>query len=391
MNNYLDDAQNLFSYTQNLRRDFHQHPELGFHETRTSEIVARELASLDMKVMTGIGKTGIVGLLEGKSGGPVVLIRVDMDALPIQEETGAEYASKENGKMHACGHDGHVAIGLSVAKLLNNYRKNFAGTVKFVFQPAEEGLGGAEAMIVDGVLENPKPDFALSVHVWNEKPTGWIGIVPGPVMAAADTFTVKIIGSGGHGAVPNLTDDPILAASQVINLLQGIVSRNVSPLKSAVVTVGSIRGGEAFNVIPSEVIMKGTIRTFEPKIRDLVINKFHQIVQNTALAMGCKSEIEVKSITPAVYNDPFIASKVQSVAESMFKEDIIDTQSTTMGSEDMAFFLQQIPGCYIFIGSANKDKHLDAPHHSSKFDFDETILPKAVGLMAGSITELLSR
>src|SRR4030043_934643 len=348
MHDYLIEAKELFEYTRRLRRDFHQHPEIGFNEYRTANIVAKELSEMGLKVKTGVGKTGVVAILEGNTTGPVLLLRFDMDALPILEETGAGYASINHGVMHACGHDGHVAIGLTVARILNMHRDDFKGTIKLVFQPAEEGLGGAEQMIADGILQNPKPDIALGLHIWNEKPVEWIGIVPGTVMAAADTFTVKIIGKGGHGAVPNLSNDPILAASQVINLLQGIISRNVSPLKSAVVTVASIRGGEAFNVIPSEVEFKGTIRTFEPAIRDLVIKRFHQIVENVSSAMECESKIDIRLITPAVINHPDITNRVQQVAGSLLANDQLDFKTITMGSEDMAFLIQQIPGCYFF-------------------------------------------
>ena len=391
MRNFLDEAQTLFEYTRELRRDFHKHPEIGFKEIRTANIVAKELTNLGMEVKTGVGQTGVVALLEGKMPGPVVLVRFDMDALPIQEETGAEYASLSNGVMHACGHDGHIAIGLTVARILYNHRNEFNGTVKLVFQPAEEGLGGAERMIADGILENPHPDVALGLHVWNEKPVGWIGIVSGPVMAAADIFTVRIIGKGGHGAVPNFCNDPLLAASQVVNNLQVIVSRNVSPLKTAVVTVASIHGGEAFNVIPSEVEMKGTIRSFEPEVRDLVIRRFQQIVENVSHALECESVIEIKSITPAVVNNPEITTRVQQVAGGMLPNDQLDINTVTMGSEDMAFVLQQIPGCYFFIGSANIEKNLVASHHHPKFDFDESILPKAAGLMAASAIEFLEK
>lgn len=391
MNYFLDEAKGLFEYTRNLRRDFHMHPELGFKELRTANVISRELSNLGMEVKTGVGQTGVVALLEGIAPGPVVLLRFDMDALPIQEETGAEYSSNNDGVMHACGHDGHIAIGLTVARILNVHRAEFKGTVKFVFQPAEEGLGGAERMIMDGILESPKPDVALGLHVWNEKPVGWVGIVPGPVMAGADTFDIRITGKGGHGAVPNLTTDPILAASQVVNALQVIVSRNVSPLKTAVVTVASIHGGDAFNVIPSAVVMKGTIRTFEPEIRDLVIRRFHQIVENVARAFECEAIIEVKAITPAVFNDPIITTRVQRVAADLLFDDELDFHTVTMGSEDMAYILNSIPGCYIFIGSANESRNLVAPHHSSKFDFDETILPKAAGLLAASTMEFLGK
>ena len=389
MENILVEAQALFEYTRTLRRDFHQHPELGLKEFRTANIVARELTDLGLEVHSGVGQTGVVGLIEGKAPGPVVLVRFDMDALPIQEQTDAEYASLNPGVMHACGHDGHVAIGLTVARLLYENRNEFSGIVKLVFQPGEEGLGGAEKMIADGVLQDPKPDFALSLHVWNEKPVGWVGIVPGPVMAAADTFTVKITGKGGHGAGPHLTIDPIVTASHVVTALQTIISRNVNPLKTAVVTVASIHAGDAFNVIPADVEMKGTLRTFDSDVRDLVIERFTEVVNNVSLALGCQAEIEIKSITPAVVNDPGVTARIQQVARSLLTADTIDTQTTTMGAEDMAFILKDIPGCYFFIGSANVARHLDAPHHNAKFDFDESILSKAAGLMVASTLEFL--
>jgi amidohydrolase len=210
-------------------------------------------------------------------------------------------------------------------------------------------------------------------------------------MAAADIFTIKIIGNGGHGAAPHLSNDPILATSQIINLVQSVVSRNVPPLKSAVVTIASIHGGDAFNVIPAEVVLKGTIRTFETEIRDVVIRRLHQILENTAKALGCRAEIDIQSITPAVVNDAAVTARVQQVAKSLFANTAFESQYMTMGSEDMAFVLQKIPGCFCFIGSANKSKNLDAPHHSSKFDIDENIFPSAVGLMAGSIMELVNR
>jgi amidohydrolase len=389
MVNIVDEAKEIFEYTRDHRRDFHMHPELGFKENRTANIVNKELSNLGLEVKTGVGQTGVVALIEGKNPGPVVLIRFDMDALPINEETVADYASTNPGVMHACGHDGHVAIGLTVARLLNKHRSEFSGTVKLVFQPAEEGLGGAEWMIKDGVLQSPQPDFALALHVWNEKPVGWIGIVPGPVMAAADMFSIKIFGKGGHGAVPHLCNDPILAAAQVVNLLQGIVSRNVPPLKSAVVTVASIHGGEAFNVIPPDVELKGTIRTFEPEIRTMVIRRFNEIVEHVAIATGCVSQVDIQSITPAVINNPDVTNRVQQIARRILPNAQFDYQTITMGSEDMAYMMQEIPGCYFFIGSANSEKKLDASHHHPKFDFDETILPNAVGLMVASTLEFL--
>ena len=390
MVNFLDEAQALFNYTRQRRRDFHMHPEIGLKEVRSAGIIAKELSDLGLQVKSGVGQTGVVALIEGREAGPVVLLRFDMDALPVLEQTGAEYASVNAGLMHACGHDAHMAIGLTVARLLYDHRSEFRGTVKLMFQPGEEGLGGAELMITDGVLRDPAPDIALAMHVWNEKPVGWIGIVPGPVMAAADIFSIQITGKGGHGASPYLTHDPILAASQLVSALQGIVARNVPPLKTAVVTVAAVHAGDAFNVIPAEALLKGTIRTFESEVRDLVLKRFYEIIVNVAHAMQCEAEVEVKSITPAVINDPSVTAKVQQVAGELLPKDELDFSSVTMGSEDMAFVLQKIPGCYIFIGTANTEKHLDAPHHSAKFDIDESILPKAVGLMVASAMAFLN-
>jgi amidohydrolase len=389
MPDYLSEAQELFEFTRFLRRDFHRHPELGFQEVRTAGVVARTLTELGLEVTTGVGKTGVVALLEGARPGPVVMLRFDMDALPIVEQTGVEYASGNPGVMHACGHDAHTAIGITVARILNLHRQELCGTVKFVFQPAEEGLGGAEGMIADGVLDNPKPVFALGLHVWNEKPLGWLGAVSGPEMAAAEIFHVRIIGRGGHGAIPNLTIDPVPAAAQVITALQNIVSRNVSPLQTAVVSVTTVHGGEAFNVIPPAVDLTGTIRTFEPEVREKVLTRFSEIITGVANGMGCQAEIEVTPLTPAVINDPAVTRSVLASAAKILSGDQCETSFRTMGSEDMAFFLQRVPGCFVFIGSANHEKNLDAPHHHPRFDIDEDVLPKAVALMAGAAVDLL--
>ena len=395
MPNFLKEAQDLFEYTQSLRRDFHMHPELGFHEVRTAGIVARELNALDMEVTTGVAKTGVVGLLEGAKPGPVVLVRFDMDALPVTEETGASYASTEPGKMHACGHDGHTAIGLTVAKMLHAHRDQLAGTVKFMFQPAEEGtcgeeIGGNEMMICEGVLDNPKPDLALSLHLWNEKPLGWLNVAGGPVMAGAEEFKITVTGKGGHGAIPHQTVDPVLAASQIVTALQSITSRNVAPLEAAVVSVTMIHAGETFNVIPPEAKMEGTIRTFELSVRETVLRRFEEIVQGVAEAMGCTAEVKVKRLTPAMINADEIARRVGESARATLPEADLDTSGhLTMGAEDMAFTLEQVPGCYFFVGSANHEKNLDYGHHHPKFDFDEEALPRAAALMASAVADFL--
>ncbi len=395
MTDFLAQARELFPYTQALRRDFHRHPELGFREVRTSGIVAHELEALGLEVTKGIAKTGVVALLEGAHPGPTVLLRFDMDALPIQEETGAEYASQTPGVMHACGHDGHTAIGLTVARMLHACRDHLHGTVKFVFQPAEEGLcgeemGGARRMIHEGVLENPKPDFALALHLWNEQPLGWIHVAAGPIMASADLFTVRLTGKGGHAAAPHLTVDPIVAAAQIVSTLQSIVSRNVGPRETAVVSVTTIHGGEAFNVIPQEVEMRGTIRTFDPGVRERVLQRFQEIVQGVAQSLGCATQIEVQYVAPATVNDARVAEHVHRAATRLFPDSEIQTDPyVTMGSEDMGFILEQVPGCYYLIGSANQERNLVYGHHHPKFDFDEQALVRGAALMAAAAAEIL--
>ena len=389
MIDFKSEAKELFPNTRDLRRDFHRNPELGFQEVRTAGVVARDLTELGLEVSTGVGKTGVVATLEGSRSGPVLLVRFDMDALPIQEETGVEYASQTPGIMHACGHDGHTAIGLTVARMLEAHKSDLGGTVKLVFQPAEEGLGGAQAMVADGVLDNPQPDRSLSLHLWNDKPLGWIGVTPGPVMSASDRFTVKINGRGGHGASPYIAIDPIVAGAQVISALQNIVSRNVDPLESAVVTVTSMIGGEAFNVIPETVELRGTIRSFKPEIRKIVLERFEEISSGVAAAMGCRAEVDLRTITPAVINDPELAKQVFDVANAVYPQAEISSEERTMGSEDMAFMMDDIPGCYFFVGSADHARGLDAGHHHPKFDFNEDALTTGAALMASVVFDFL--
>lgn len=388
--NYFQIAKDHFQYTVALRRDFHQHPELGFKENRTASIVASELTKMGLDVATGIGETGVVGSLQGEKSGPVLLLRFDMDALPIQEETGSEYASIHPQVMHACGHDGHVAIGLSVAKILSENRDQLQGQIKFVFQPGEEGLRGAERMISEGLLDHPRPDAALAVHLWNEKPVGWIGITEGYIMAAAEIVNIQVLGKGGHGALPHLAVDPVLAAADLVVTLQSITSRNVPPLESAAVSLTSMHAGDSFNVIPEEVALSGTIRTFSPKIRQLVLERFQQICDGVGQVYGCQVESQVEMLTPAVYNDRTITKRIYATASSFKPKREIDQQYRVMVSDDMAFILQEIPGTYCFVGSANPSVGLDVGHHHPCFDFDEEALVEAVGLVSSAATALLN-
>ncbi len=395
MTDFLNEAKSLFTYSQSMRRDFHMHPELGFKEIRTGGIVAKELEALGLEVTKGVGKTGVVGLLEGAKPGPTLLIRFDMDALPMSEDTGAEYASQTPGVMHACGHDGHTAIGLTVAKMLHAHREDLAGTVKFCFQPSEEGfngeeVGGAEMMLRDGVLDGPKVDKTLSMHLWNEKPLGWVNVAKGPVMAGAEQFTVKLTGKGGHGAAPHTTIDPIVAAAQIVTALQSIAARNVAPLHAAVISVTTLHSGTAFNIIPQEAELTGTIRTFDLSVRKMVLERFEQIVRGIAETMGCKVDINVQRVTPAVINNDSVAAKVQETARRLFPETELDTSNyLTMGAEDMAFMQEKVEGCYFFIGSNNTEKHLDYSHHHPKFDFDEEALVRGSALMSAAVMDML--
>ncbi len=395
MNNFFNEAKELFPYTQTLRRDFHMHPELGFREIRTGGIVAKELESLGLEVTKGVGKTGVVGFLEGTKPGPTLLLRFDMDALPIVEDTGAEYTSQNTGVMHACGHDGHTAIGLTVAKILLAHKNELAGNIKFCFQPSEEGFngeecGGAMMMMRDGVLDSPKVDKTLSLHLWNDKPLGWLNVAAGPVMAGAEQFNVTLTGKGGHGAAPHITIDPVTAAAQIINALQTIVSRNVAPLHSAVISVTKVEIGSTFNVIPQEAKFSGTIRSFDLSVRKLVLERFEQIVRGIAEAMGCTVEIKIVQVTPALANNETVAAKVQQTARTILPEAELDTSGyLTMGAEDMAFMQEKVDGCYFMIGSNNAEKHLDYGHHHPKFDFDERALVNGAALMAAAAADIL--
>ncbi len=362
------------------RRDFHRHPELGFQEHRSAGVIADHLSELGYQVQTGVATTGVVGLLEGQQPGPVVMLRFDMDALPVAEANETPYISQEPGLMHACGHDAHMAIGLGVATLMAHYRERLKGTLKLVFQPGEEGMNGAEVMVKEGVLENPSPDVVLAAHVWNEKPVGTVDVIPAAVMAAADKWTCTVRGKGGHGAAPHQTVDPIVAAAQIVTALQSVISRNVSALDTAVLTVGTIHGGNAFNVIPAQVDLTGTVRTYDPIVQQMIWQRMHEVMENGAAAARAEVELEIKPLTPAVINDVDVSAVVRSAAEMVVGAENVSADSRTMGSEDAAFFLNEVPGCYFFLGSANAARGLNAPHHNPHFDIDEAVLPLGVAV-----------
>lgn len=382
MNSFLNQAQSNREQLIAWRRDFHQHPELAFAEHRSAKIIAETLEEMGLSVQTAIAETGVVGTLKGGRPGPTLLIRFDMDALPIVEETGAAYASRQEGVMHACGHDGHMAIGLGVAQILSSKSQELPGTIVFIFQPAEEGQGGAERMIAEGILDDLGASRSLGLHIWNEKPLHWLGIAPGPVMAGSERFDIMIHGRGGHGALPHLARDPILAASQLITACQSITSRSLDPLESGVVSFTVVQAGETWNVIPSSVRLEGTIRTFSEASRLIIIERMKDISIGICSAAGCQVELEFERITPPLVNETETTALAAEVAQQLFPEFEIDREHRVMGSEDMAFFMQEVPGCYLFIGSSNSARNLDAPHHNPLFDFDEKVLPIAAGLVA---------
>ena len=368
------------------RRDFHQHPELSFHEERTAGIVAQTLRELGLEAQTGVGKTGVVGLLEGAHDGPTVLVRADMDALPIQEENETPYTSQTPNVMHACGHDAHTSIALAVAELLSAQREQMHGRVKFVFQPAEEVGRGAEKMIADGVLENPKPDVALGLHVWNETPVGTIALVDGPMMAAAGDFSIQVHGRGGHGALPHEARDPIVAASQIVTALQTVISRDISPLDVAVLSVTEFKAGDSFNVIPPSAKLRGTIRAFEKATIALLSERLRLVAENVAEAFGCRAEVEVAQITLPVVNAAEVNARLLEAFARVAPNVQIVRRYRTMAAEDMSYFLDAVPGTFFFVGSANAAKGLDYPHHHPRFDIDdEAVIPLAVKLLTAAV------
>jgi amidohydrolase len=378
--NFKQEATLIFDELVTTRRDLHQHPELGFEETRTAGIVAERLNEYGFEVQAGIGQTGVVGLLEGSKEGPTILLRFDMDGLPILEETGLSFASQNRGVMHACGHDGHVAMGLGLAKIMSRYQAEIAGTLKFVFQPGEEGLGGAIAMIADGVLHSPKPDVALAMHLWTPEPYGKVRVVSGPIMSSSSVFTITVQGKGGHGAAPHLAIDPVLAAAHIVAALQSIVSRNVNPQDSVVVSIGQFTAGTTFNAIPDKAILKGTVRSYDDDLHRMTYRRILEMATSMAQALNCTATMETIAIVQAVVNAPEPTAVVyDAAAKVMGAENIVAKR--TMASEDMGFFLDEIPGCYFFIGASNEEKGINFPHHHPRFTFDERAMIDGVAIM----------
>jgi amidohydrolase len=365
------------------RRALHRHPELGFEERWTASFVESRLRELGLDVRTGVAATGVVGILRATtSSAPGVLLRADMDALPIQEVEGREYGSESQGKMHACGHDGHMAMLLGAAALLSSRGDRLARDVIFCFQPAEEGRGGAERMIREGVLDLVETGVVYALHLWSRFETGTVHVRPGPCMAAQDEFTAQVVGKGGHGALPHAARDPIVAAARAVLAMQTIVSRGVDPVEPAVVTVGRFVGGTAPNVIPHRVRLDGTLRSFNDEVRHFLRRRVEEELRGTVEAAGCRLEFELLPGYPAVVNDTREVERVRRLAADVVGRERVLEPAPMATAEDFAYFLRERPGAFVVLGAGDPARGLDAPHHSPEFDFDESVLPRGAELLA---------
>ena len=352
-----------------LRRDLHAHPELGFAEHRTAGIVAERLTALGLEVHTGVGGTGVVGILAGAQPGPTIMLRADMDALPIPEENDVPYVSQNAGVTHACGHDAHVAMLLGAATLLRESTAQLHGRLAFVFQPAEEGGGGAKAMLEDGLIERFAIERAYGQHIGTMLPSGVFGLRAGPLMASVDSFDLVVEGRGGHGAMPNRSIDPVVVAAEVVTALQRVVSREVDPVEPAVVTIGAINGGTTYNVIPPRVALKGTVRSFSESTRADMEASIRRIAEHTCAAAKATCAMDWHPSYPVTENDPAQTTFVRDVLTAEFGETRVIESPPVMGSEDFSYFAQVVPACFWFIG-AGDDAH-PFPNHHPAFDIDE--------------------
>ena len=356
------------------RRDIHQHPELKFEENRTSDLVAAKLEEFGIEIHRGLAKTGVVGTIRNGDG-PSIGLRADMDALPLEEKNTFKHASSNPGKMHACGHDGHTAMLLGAAKHLAA-SKNFRGTVNLIFQPAEEGGGGGELMIKEGLFEMFPVDSVYGLHNWPGMPAGTFGVGSGPIMAAADMFDLTINGRGGHAALPDQCIDPIVVASQVVSALQTITSRNTHPVDSVVISVTQIHAGDAYNVIPDSVRMHGTVRTFQTETRDKIPSSMLRVAEGVCAAYGTTCELNYMSGYPATINSvPETEISAKAVVDLLGEDKIILNPTPSMGAEDFSYMLEARPGCYVWLGIGPGKGEAGCMLHSSRYDFNDDVLP----------------
>ena len=375
-----------------LRRDIHMHPELSGKETRTSELVAQTLRELGVEVRKGFYGTGIVGIIRGVAPGRTVGLRFDMDALELEELNDVEYKSTVPGVMHACGHDGHTAMGLGTARVLMKMRDRLQGTVKLIFQPAEEDAphgGGAQFMIRDGVLSDPDVDLVLGMHIWPDLLLGIVGTKPGPMMAGSDPFTIKVRGKGGHAAMPHMGVDPVLIGSQIVCSLQSVVSRNVDPFDAAVVTVGVFQGGSRYNVIPETAVLKGTVRSFDEGVRMTVRDRVIAIAEKTAEALGGTAEVDYRLTYPPLINDVSVYKRVRrNIEDTLGRDGYLELPRPASGGEDFAFFAKAVPSVFMFLGCSREGVPAAQPH-SPHYDFDESALGIGVRVFVKCALEMV--
>ncbi len=365
-----------------LRRDIHAHPELGFEEVRTAKMVAARLRELGYdEVHEGIAVTGVVGVMRGGRPGKTVMLRADMDALPLPEETGRPFASQNDGKMHACGHDGHVAMLLGAARLIAQGKAALAGTIVLCFQPAEEGRGGAKKMVDEGMLERFGVERAYGLHLFSQLATGVLGFREGPFYASSDSLEIRIDGFGGHGAAPHLSIDPILVAAEFVASVQKVVSRQIDPLQPAVVTIGAIHGGTTHNVIPTSVTLLGTVRAFDHGVREKMAERIERVLRGVCEAAGATYSFDYLWRYPVTSNDAAQTRYVRALAERTFGEARAITSEKHMGAEDFSFFAERVPASYFVLG-CNGGAATSFPHHHGKFDVDEAALETGVRIMA---------
>ena len=380
----------LYPKLVEIRRDFHRHPELGLEEYRTSNCIKNYLNQVGIKIDQLIGKTAIVGLIEGQPGGKVIGLRADIDALPIKEETNVPYASIYPGKMHACGHDVHTTILLGAAIILSELKSEYKGAVKLFFQPAEETVGGAKTMIAAGCMKNPQVDHTLGLHVRPTLNVGEVGFHYGKCHAASDTLTIKVMGKQAHGAYPQDGIDAVVIASQVVVALQSIVSRNISPFESAVLSLGMIQGGKAGNIICNEVTLRGTLRTLDAKTRAFMKKRLVEVVECTAKAYGGSATVEIEEGYAPLINDSHIVEEVKEVAEQLLGDDKITIfDHPSLGVEDFAYFAEAVPSCFYSLGTNNPEKGFVATLHENTFDIDEEAIKVGVALQVLATLKLL--
>lgn len=375
---------NLQEELTDLFHDFHNNPELSFEETETARKISLYLQKLGFIVTERVGRTGLTARLEGNQPGPNIAIRADIDGLPIQEETGLPYASATDGKMHACGHDVHITCALGAAKLLAAQKSSLKGSVTMIFQPAEEINVGAKEMVREGVLETNGIDMIFGLHNHPEIPVGKIALKEGPLMAAVDRIEITITGKGGHGGLPHRDIDPIVGTASMIMNLQTIVSRNINPLDSAVISLGTIHGGTRNNVIPDKVELTGTVRTFAPEVRNNIEEKIRRIVENTAATLMCNGELTYIYELPPVINPAIPKGIVARAIEAIVDKEAIVEPTPSTGGEDFSIFQEKVPGCFFWLGVGNPEIGAIHPWHSPKFIIDERSLPIGAGVLANS-------